>query len=69
MWNRCQSIGVRGHLASKNDGYNTIEESMFAIGDATADIFDTREDLHTQRGKPVEDMINIPLEGNMEKYQ
>lgn len=32
------------------------------------DILDIREDLHTQREKPVEDVVKIMLERTEEKY-
>lgn len=49
---------------SKSDSYNVVGKSILAIGD----IFGYKGDLHTHRGKPVEDVVKNPLEGNMEKY-
>lgn len=59
---------VRGHSVLGNENYNATEVCTFTIGEATFDILDRREDLHTQWGMPVEDVIKIPAEENMEKY-
>lgn len=45
-----------------------MEGRTFPIKEATVDILDTIEDLHTQRGKIMEDVIKIPLEGSIDKY-
>lgn len=64
-----QGVGcIHRDSTTNKDCLDIPKEDNISIGDSTIDILDIREDLHIQRGKPMEDVIKFAQEGIAKKY-
>lgn len=54
---------IQGDSMASGSYHIMPKKDNISMRDSTIDIIDIRGDLHTQRGKSMEDMINVMLEG------
>lgn len=64
-----QEIGcVHNDLVTQKVCHDILEKPSIRAGESMTDMLDMREDLHTQKRKPVEDMIKVMLEEAFDKH-